>query len=441
MDSPQNSKEKTIRAELQQIIKERETLRIKLLKQYYNEEVMRAKENGKTVIYTPGQSYGELFNAFDDCIAIPQSDNYAVYTCNRQQQQKYLESSESRGLSQDVCSYDRVAAGLMFEREGAFGALPEPDLIVGLASACDTHAKYWEIVSDHYGGVPYFPFDMPYQMHDEKLPDYAIEYGASQIRQLADFITEHTGKKLNWDRFRESARKAVETITYYMEKVVEPRVAVPSPWSTIQTMADTFFLITYLGRPEAKQFFELVAKEIAFRVKHEIGINPNEKYRLLYTDLPPWFWTGLLKLFHEKGGTLAIECYPTTFWLGVLFNKYNDLPPIYDMDPDKPDEAMAFRFINMGSQRNHKHTMDSYVKATEKYQCDGAVFFANRTCAQCTRAMPLKEKQYRERTGLPTMFFQGEHCDDRTFSQSQTLAKVDAFFETLERQKSQLSMV
>jgi len=33
------------------------------------------------------------------------------------------------------------------------------------------------------------------------------------------------------------------------------------------------------------------------------------------------------------------------------------------------------------------------------------------------------------------MCFQGEHCDDRTFSESQTLAKIDAFFETLEKRK------
>src|SRR3990172_7469199 len=376
METPEGQTVPDVQEELQKIVNEREALRIKLTRQYFEEEVIPAKEKGKTVIYTPGSGFGEIVYAFDDCVPVAPSDNYAVYTTARRQHRKYLEIAEGMGLSPDTCSYDRVGTGLMVAKEGRYGPLPPPDLIIGWASVCDTHAKYWEIVSDYFGGVPFFPFDLTYPQHDEHLPDYAMEYAGSQVRSALEFIAEHTGKKLDWDRFRETVRTGIEAITYYFENVSELRTAVPSPWSTIQAMGDTFFIVAFLGRPEAKQYFELVAKEVKFRVKHKIGINPNEKYRLFYTDIPPWFSVGLLREFHERGGTLAVECYPTTYWLGVLFDKYNKLQPYYDLDPARPERAMAYRLTNTGSLRNQDHTMDSYLAATEKYKIDGAVFFA-----------------------------------------------------------------
>ena len=118
-----------VQAELQKIVQEREKFRIQMTKKYYLEEVIPAKENGKKVIYTPGGGFGELVYAFDDTVLAIPSDNYAVYTTARRQHRKYLELVESKGLSPDLCSYDRVAAGLMYAEEGVYGKMPAPDMI------------------------------------------------------------------------------------------------------------------------------------------------------------------------------------------------------------------------------------------------------------------------------------------------------------------------
>ena len=435
MDRPEDQETATVQAELQKIVSEREKFRIGQTRKYYLEEVIPAKENGKTVIYAPGFGAGELVYNFDDCILVVPSDNYCVYTAARRKHRKYLDLAESQGLNPDLCSYDRLASGLMFAQDGEYGPLPAPDIIIGSSSMCDTHARLWDVFTDYYKGVPFFPFYYPIPETDERMPDHVIEFGKSQIRKALNFISEHTGKKLDWDRFKETVKLSIETQTLYVENVVNPRVASPSPWSTIQAMADAFYLAAYLGRPEAKQYYELVAKEVKFRVEHKIGINPKEKFRLLYTELPPWFWVDILRIFHDKGGTLSIESYPSTFWLSVLFDKYNNIEPVYDLDPEKPDEAIFLRLANSSMVRSQKHMLDQYVVATEKYNLNGAVFFTNRTCQICTRSMPMRESLYRERTGKPTMSFAGEHCDDRTFSKSQTMAKIDSFFDTLERQE------
>ena len=435
MAHPEEQSTADVNAKLRKIVQERERYRIKNTRKYYLEEVIPAKDNGKTVIYAPGFGAGEMVYSFEDCILVVPSDNYCVYTAAKRKHRKFLDLAESRGLNPDLCSYDRLASGLMFAQDGEYGPLPPPDLIIGASNMCDTHARMWDIFTDYYKDVPFFPFYYPIPEFDERMPDHVIEFGKSQVKKALDFISEHTGKKLDRDRFKETVKLSIDTQTLYVEGVVNPRVATPSPWSTIQAMADAFYLAAYLGRQEAKDYYELVAKEVAFRVEHKIGINPKERFRLLYTELPPWFWTGIMRVFHERGATLSIEAYPSTFWLSVLFDKYNNIEPIYDLNPDEPEEAIFLRLANSSMVRSQKHMLDQYVLATEKYNLDGAVFFTNRSCQICTRSMPMRESIYRERTGKPTMSFAGEHCDDRTFSESQTMAKIDAFFDTLERQK------
>ncbi len=430
-----------IKKQLAQIVKDREKLRLRLSRQYYLEELIPAKENGKKVVYFPGSGLSELAYAFDDVIPAAPTDNYSVFSCVRQQHRKYIELAESKGLNPDLCSYDRVHAGLMFADEGAFGPVPPPDVIIGQGNICETHSKYWEIIADYYNDTPYFIFDQPPHAQYDRFEDYHFKYGASQVRRALNFIAEHTGKKVDMDRFKEIMASSIKAFTYYYDTVVQLRKETPSPWSTMQSQNDAFILSVYMGRPEAMEYFEAIVNEIKFRVKHKMGVNPNEKFRLFYTDIPPWFKMSLMQLFHDKGGTLAFEAYPSLYWLRVLWDKYNKIEPYYDLNPDKPDEALALRLFTMGSQRHQKHLIESYGQVVEQYKIDGAIFFANRTCSSCTKAVPLKERQFRELTGKPTMSYQGEHCDDRSFSESQTLAKMDAFFESMEKSRSNRSEV
>jgi len=437
MNQTEEQKSAEVKAELQRLVSEREKYRIQATRRYYQEELMPAKENGKKVVYTPGIGFGEIVHAFEGVVLAVPSDSYCVMTAAKRKHRKYLEISEAAGFNSDLCSYDRLSTGLMLAGEGEFGPVPAPDVIISSSNMCDTHARLWDIWSDHYNGVPFYPFYYPIPETEERMSDSVIEFGSNQVRRALNFIAEHTGKKVDWDRFKEVTKLAIETITFYMENVTLPRVASPSPWSLSYAMSDAFFLAVYLGRPEALEYFKLCAKEIQFRIKHKIGVNPKEKYRVLYTEIPPWFWLEMIRILQDKGATVAFESYPSTFWLSILYDKYFNIEPVYDLDPEKPDEAVFLRLANMSMGRSQKHMLDQYVLATEKFNLDGAIFFTNRTCQICTRSMPLRESLYRERTGKPTMSFAGEHCDDRTFSQSQTMAKIDAFVNAMEKQKLQ----
>jgi hypothetical protein len=114
----------------------------------------------------------------------------------------------------------------MYTGEGVYGKMPKPDLIIGTSSVCETHAKFWEIVSDHYGGTPFFPFYYPIMQTNERMPEYAVEYGKRQVRKaldsgwtILDRRDDHGGQKHREQRIT--------------GKWIELRTVTWSPWSTM----------------------------------------------------------------------------------------------------------------------------------------------------------------------------------------------------------------
>ena len=102
MGNEEQKKSDDVQKELEQIVREREALRVKLSRNYYRDEVIQAKEMGKKVVYLPSAGYPELVYAFEDCVPVMPSDNYSIHTCVRHQHRKYLEQAEADGMSPDI---------------------------------------------------------------------------------------------------------------------------------------------------------------------------------------------------------------------------------------------------------------------------------------------------------------------------------------------------
>jgi benzoyl-CoA reductase/2-hydroxyglutaryl-CoA dehydratase subunit BcrC/BadD/HgdB len=223
------------------------------------------------------------------------------------------------------------------------------------------------------------------------------------------------------------------TLEDYWKNVIELRKAIPSPWTCQETNNDLFFMVCMSGRKEMEEYFNKVKKEVKFRVDHNIGKVPDERFRLIYTNVPLWFYMEIIDYFHQKGAVFALDNYPTTFWLGCFLDRLYKLGGYYEPNFEKPEEILAMRIVNMSAFRSLRHRMAQYELVAKEWSLDGAVFFANRTCPAVTRAVHLEERLFKETTGGLTMTFYGEHCDPRTFSEPQTKAKIDAFIEALEK--------
>ncbi len=75
----------------------------------------------------------------------------------------------------------------------------------------------------------------------------------------------------------------------------------------------------------------------------------------------------------------------------------------------------------------------------DEWHCDGAVFHSNRGCQTLSRAVPEKERLFRERTGALSMSFEADMGDPRTLREAEVKARIDSFLEMLGQRKSKHS--
>ncbi len=392
-------------------------------KRHYD-EIMQARAKGMPLAYATGYSPIEVLYAAGVMPCLP--ENYVTICCAKQMAEKFCETSEGRGISRDVCSYSRVALGMMWLEDGPYGALPKPDFILANPWTCDPHAKWFEFEAKYFK-VPVLTFDGPFRF-SEKIEKHQLDWVVGELKKLFASMEQITGKKFDYDRFKEVMKLSSQARELYWE-IQEYRKALPCPWGLREVAGDLFYVVTQLGTPEAVEYFTMVRDGVRERVKNGIGILPQEKFRLIWDNIPLWYRLQLIDYFSERGAVFAMDSSPTTYWLGFHFDGGH-------FDPEKPFESLAMNELHKDAYLCLELQSRRWQRMVKEWHCDGAVFFSNRGCQIFSRAVPEKERVFRERTGAICMDFEAEMADPRSLYEAQVKAKIDSFLEMLGQRKS-----
>ncbi len=260
----------------------------------YYDEVIQAPSKGIPVCYGVAAIPFELCYAMDVLPCTP--ENYITICCTKQMAERFCEAAEARGITRDSCSYPRVGLGMMYLEDGPYGALPKPDFIVGMTLCCDAYSKWFDIYASYFQ-VPEFRIDGPFNLYG-KPKRYEIEWMANNLKRFVAFMEEVTGKKLDYDRLKEVVKLADQACQLYTE-IQEYRKAIPCPRDLRETLGDAFYLIVQRGTPQAVEYFTMVRDNVKEMVENKIGVVPDERFRLIYDNIPPWYRLGLLDYFAE----------------------------------------------------------------------------------------------------------------------------------------------
>jgi benzoyl-CoA reductase/2-hydroxyglutaryl-CoA dehydratase subunit BcrC/BadD/HgdB len=387
------------------------------------QDIQEARSRGIPVAYCSGFGPTEPLYAMGVQPCMP--ENYITICCAKQMAERFCEAAEARGMQREMCSYSRVGLGMMWLEDGPMGALPKPDFIIAYPMLCDPHAKWWEVTA-RYFQVPLFRFDGPFNFTG-KVEKHHIDWVASQIKDLFAFMEGVLGRKFDYDRFQEVMRLSSQAMELYWE-VQEYRKAIPCPRGLRETVGDLFYIVTQMGTQEAVDYFTMVRDHVKERVENKIGILPEEKFRLIWDNIPLWYRLQLIDYFSERGAVFAIDSYPTTVWTGYLFDGGH-------IDPEKPFESLALYHLYHDPLLSLEVQMKRFERMVKEWHCDGAVFYANIGCQILTRATPEKERLFRERTGGLSMSFEAMMADPRSLYEAEVKARIDAFLETLAEKK------
>lgn len=389
-----------------------------LNEKYYN-ELASAKAEGKPVVWITSMSPIEIVYAFNGIPFFP--ENYAALCSSRKVASELCQAAESRGYSQDLCSYARCMFGSIFEKRGAFGdqGPPAPDILLATQGACTTHIKWWEALQRHFK-CPLVVIDVAYTVDSESLASHQKAYMDAQLREMTLLMEKHTGRKLDMTKLREVISLA-DRASLLWDEIDDLRKAVPTPIGQIDVFTCLFPLVTLRGMPEAVAFYEQLRDEVKERVNKGIGFVPDERFRLIWDLFPIYHDMKLLNYFAEFGAAFVTDLYGNAF-SGRL-------------NPSDPFGSLAERYLSFFNRSASWGKAEMYKKRVRDYSVDGIVFHSNRCCRFCTAYQREVGHILKEELGLPSLMFEADMVDPRGFDAVDVKDRIQSFIEMLEARK------
>jgi bcr-type benzoyl-CoA reductase subunit B len=389
--------------------------RMKEIMTNYYIEAKTAEQTGKKVAWITSGGPVEFLIAMDVIPVYP--ENHGAMIGASKMGIGLCEKAEEMGYSSDLCSYARSDIACAVTNGGPIGGLPKPDFLVCCNNICGTVMKWYEVQARQYN-VPLFILDTPF-IHTT-FSDAAKKYVIAQTYEYIEFLEKQTGRKMDYDRMLDVSRLAVKGLRLWQE-VLDTAAHKPAPMTAFDAFFHLALIVTLRGTQVTVDYYQQLVDEMKQRIKDGIAMVPNEKYRLLWDNLPVWYRTKWLSdKFASHNACLVGDTY-TSAWSGVL-----DL-----IDENNFIETGAVAYSSVYINVSLDQMFETLKKLIKKYDVDGLVMHSNRSCKPYSLGQYDIQKMVMKELKIPTLMLEADMVDERSFSESQIETRIDAFMETL----------
>jgi len=347
-------------------------------------------------------------------------ENYAAMCAANHQSVALMEAAEAEGFSQDICAYARTDFGADLTQGGPVGGLPAPHFLLCSTNICKTVIKWYEVVARKYK-VPLFVVDTPF-LHDG-LTRELIDYTVRQFKDLERFLSEFLGRPFDRDHFIEVLSLARDA-TDYWKKTLYLAKARPAPINSLDSFIHLGPIVTLRGTRECADYYKLLYDEVNLLGQQGIGSIPEERYRVLWDNLPVWFKMRRLEKFFEKRKcALVVNTYANS-WGGI--SDFLD-PGITD-----PYEVLAASYLNVYINFGFEERIKYLAKLIDEFSLTGFIMHSNRSCKPYSVGMYRLQEEVSQLTGKPGVVIEADQNDPRVYSDAQVETRLEAFIEAME---------
>ena len=346
-------------------------------------------------------------------------ENYAAMCAAGHQSVPLMEAAEAAGFSQDICAYARTDFGQDLVRGGPAGGLPAPHFLVCSTNICKTVIKWYEVVARKYQ-VPLFVVDTPF-LHDGLTPEL-VAYVVAQFRQLERFLESMLKKPFDRERLIEVIRLSRQA-TGLWRKTLDLGRTVPVPFTSLDAFIHIAPIVTLRGTQACVDYYQLLYDEVSGRAERKIGSVPDERYRVLWDNLPIWFrMRPFEKFFDERRCALVAATYPNS-WGGL-----EDFAGIRTRDVM---EALAVSYLNIYINFGFEQRIHYLARLIDEFGLTGFIMHSNRSCKPYSVGMYRLKEELARLTGKPGVVIEADQNDPRVFAEAQVEARLDAFIESM----------
>ena len=416
---------------------------VSALRRAYYTRVHQAHEAGEFVAWTMWGVSEEILYAMDVLPVL--AENYWPVCAAKQIGPHFCEIAESDGFSMDICSYLRTGLGLakkMHELgeappEAPYGGMGKPDMLIGNAQFCDGRFKWLQQLA-RYLDAPFFGYDIqdwPYDwdVDDPELKKHFVDHYYEQLKRLVAFIEKVGGRKLDKYRLSEALQNWMKVQKLFHD-AGQLRKHHPNPLPAQDSATIAFPNLLMKCWPETVDFYQGLYDELKYRVEHNLSSLPEEKYRLLWHLIMPWYYLGIYNWLEQEFGATTMN--PTY--------EGGEIPDEDIIDYDFPLESIARKMYNKrwgvnALQARRMGDVTGNLDFVEEYDIDGVLGMFVASCRATTNLYDtwqrftdgLKQRGLR----VPTLGIEADMVDTRTYSDALVKERKRAFMETVDAAK------
>jgi len=402
-----------------------------------------AMKSGKPTVWAMGNWWeGDIIIKAMNLEAV-YPENYGTVCASMGTAQSYLNRADAAGFPTHLCGYSRNCFGYavrMVEElkgkippEAPMGGMPKPVLLVASDAVCDARYKWFQALG-HYMDVPVWTLEIPVpgvaELFMEGVYDSCITFMVKHLRRFVAFLERLLGRKMEWDKLDEIVNDTIEANRLWHE-VNELRKARPCPmhardfWSA---MPPSLFLMGDIK--DTVNLYRDLYDEVKYNVDNHMCAIPEERYRLLFSELPPWHSLGFFDDLAQRGWNIVIESWnyhpPVPIDLGAIKDPLERIAR-YTFQWETGYYEAALK------DREHLGYMAyPYLVYARDYKCDGALLHPLITCRSASTHLHYTRELLMRKTSVPSIIMEGDIVDLSLFDPADALAKAEVFEETMD---------
>ena len=359
----------------------------------------------------------EVLQALDYVLIYP--ENHAALCGARKMGGELCQGAEDQGYGKDLCSYVRTDLGSIASGRTPVGQVPPPDLLVCCTNICQT-VKYWyEVLAAHFD-VPLVVIDTPFLYEEAR--DHQIDYVQRQLEEELVPAAERIARRHLTDAaMRVTVEESLAASRLWWE-ILDRSQAHPAP----MTAFDGFLLmgpvVNLRGRPETTAFYRAVLAELDERIANGVGAIKQERYRVLWDNLPIWYRLNRLSRTLASLGVNVVASNYTYAW-GELAEMF---------DPDHPFESIARTYLHPILNQSTGHKLAAMRSMVTGFDIDGVILHSDRSCKPYSLGQMDQRDRLAEDAGVPALLLEADHNDQRIWADEQSAGRIEAFVEMME---------
>jgi benzoyl-CoA reductase subunit B len=192
---------------------------------------------------------------------------------------------------------------------------------------------------------------------------------------------------------------------------------------------------------EFADFYEEVRDEVKDRIARGIAAIPNERCRVITDTQPPWAFLNIYRYLQQYGCVSVGSLY--IFGLIGIWEEKPDgtwgprtTPQEQGIEIKTREQAARILAEWNLAKPEWQHFYDPQLKTemmariVKEWNCDGVILHYNRGCEGLSLGIA-ENRLGLIAKGIKVMTYEGNMGDEREFDEARTLARIDAFMESL----------